>query len=61
MIEILCSGLEGQMYSIDSPQVLVEYPGIEPGVPAAPDLQSSASPLMLLLRYMVEDERIELS
>jgi len=28
---------------------LVEHPGIEPGMPKAPDLQSSASPLMLLL------------
>ena len=29
---------------------LVEYPGIEPGVPEAADLQSTASPLMLLLQ-----------
>ena len=32
---------------------LVEYPGIEPGVPlGAGDLQSPASPLMLLLRNL---------
>ena len=30
---------------------LVEYPGIEPGVPKAADLQSTASPLMLLLQF----------
>jgi len=28
----------------------VEHPGIEPGVPEAGDLQSPASPLMLLLQ-----------
>ena len=36
---------------------LVEYPGIEPGVPEAADLQSTASPLMLLLRILVENGR----
>ena len=30
---------------------MVEHPGIEPGVPEAGDLQSPASPLMLLLHY----------
>ena len=34
MIEILCSGLEGQMYSIDIPHCLVPRSGIEPASPA---------------------------
>ena len=33
---------------------LVEYPGIEPGMSKTADLQSTASPLMLLLRTLLE-------
>jgi hypothetical protein len=47
--------------SANSPN-LVEYPGIEPGVPLkTADLQSTASPLMLLLQNLAERVRFELT
>jgi hypothetical protein len=38
MIEILCSGLEGQTYSIDNPQKLAPLDGIKP--PSPPKLEA---------------------
>ena len=39
--------------------VMVENTGIEPVVPAAADLQSTASPLMLLLRDLAPEDGFE--
>ena len=43
----------------DGSLYLVENTGIEPVVPKAPDLQSSASPLMLLLQNLAVSTGIE--